>query len=98
MVVFAVIAPAPEDRLDAAVKASFPDNYFVIAPGQYLVADSRATTAEIAERVGASGGGVGKIFITPVPNYAGWHDKDMWEWIAARTSGIAPAPPAARHG
>ncbi len=89
MSVFLVLAPEPEPRLDVAVKASFPDNYFVIAAGQYLVADDKLTTPEISEKLGAPSGGVGRVLIIPVQNYTGWHNKDLWEWIVSRSS-VAP--------
>jgi hypothetical protein len=99
MAVFAIIAPAPEPRLDAAVKAAFPDNHFVIAPGQYLVADSKALTPDISQRIGAPSGNVGLVLVIPVSNYAGWHNKDLWEWIVSRSNGaVPPSALSAKNG
>lgn len=98
MPVFAIIAPAADARLDAAVRAHFPGNYFVITSGQYLVVDDKATTSEITERLEVPGGKVGRALVIPVQNYSGWHAKDLWEWLAARSGGAAPSEPAVKNG
>jgi len=89
MAVFAVIAPTPNERLEAAVKLRFPDRWFVIAPGQYLVSADRAVPTQVMEKLGLTGGGLGRAIILQVTSYTGWHTKDIWDWIAAQT---APPP------
>ena len=83
MALFAIIAPSGSDVLTAAVQRAFPDDYFVIAPGQFAVSVSDGTTQEVAQRVGVKGE-VGHFMVFPLSNWWGWHRKDVWEWLSAR--------------
>jgi hypothetical protein len=91
MAVFAVIAPELDPRLEPAIKEQFPERHYKIAPAQFLVADNRLTTQQVSTKLGASGGSVGRVMIVRFSSYAGWHSKDMWEWIAAQ---LQPSPPS----
>jgi hypothetical protein len=91
MTVFAVIALGVNPRLEAAVKAKFPEgDYYRIAPDQFMVYSPTLTTQQVSEALGAPGGGVGRVMILRVTTYVGWHNKDLWEWIETR---MAPKPP-----
>jgi len=94
MLVFAIIAPAADTRLQAAVEREFPENYFQIAPGQYLVAVETGTTPEVTARINEPAGSSGRFIAVPRTNYGGWHTRDIWEWIASRQA--APASPEKR--
>lgn len=91
MAVFAVIAPELDPRLEEAVKGAFEGRYYKITPTQFLISGHRITTNQVAEKLGGAGGKVGRVLITRLVNYTGWHSRDMWEWIAAQNA--APAPP-----
>jgi hypothetical protein len=96
MPVFAVIAPAFDERLDSAVKQNFSGSniLYEIAPGQYLISAARMTTKQLAEKLGIIGGGVGRVLVLRLGNYTGWHAKDMWEWIESQLSAPPPATTA----
>jgi hypothetical protein len=89
MSVLAVIAPQADDRLAAAIEANFGNgNHFVLGPGQYVVYTPNLTTQQVSQVLGAPGGSVGRVAIFRITNYAGWHVRDLWEWIAGH---LAPA-------
>jgi len=91
MTIFAVIAPQPNEALASAIKERFPNSYYEIAPGQYLVSLPRGTVKQVLDALGLTQGGLGRALILRVSSYNGWHAKDMWEWIAAQST---PPPPA----
>jgi hypothetical protein len=42
------------------------------------------TSRQLSERLGIANGSLGeRILVLPVSGYDGWHDRDMWEWLAA---------------
>ena len=91
MAVFAVIAPEFDTRLKEAVEAKFPgDSHYDIAPGQYLVATRSLTSQQVSKLLEAPGGGIGRVLILRVTNHAGWHARDIWEWISTHLN----PPPA----
>ena len=92
MAVFAAIAPELDPRLEEAVKREFEGRFYKVAPTQFLISSHRITTNQVAEKLGASGGHVGRVLIARLVNYTGWHSRDMSEWIAAQN--VPPAPPA----
>ena len=92
MTVFAIIAPSFNEGLEEAIKGAFPDRWYVIAPGQYLVSADRTTGDQIMGKLGLADGVLGRAVIFRVSSYTGWHAKDMWEWIAAQSA--PPSPPA----
>lgn len=85
MAVFAVIAPELNPKLEEAIKREFlEDRFYKIAPTQFLVSGDRLTTQQVSTKLGAPGGGIGRVMIVRFSSYAGWHSKDMWEWIGAQ--------------
>lgn len=95
MPIFAIIAPAANASLDAAVEEHFKDGrFYKIVDGQYLVSGERLTTATVTDMLGISEGKVGRALVLPVLNYKGWHVRDMWEWIASQSPQLPPAPAA----
>jgi hypothetical protein len=83
MTVFAAIAPEFSQGLEDAVLAKFPDgNHYKVAPGQYLIFAPNVTTQQLSETIGATNGPLGRVMVLRVTNYAGWHARDMWEWIS----------------
>ncbi len=90
MAVFAVIAPSLDPRLEESVKAKFPEgDFYKISPQQFMVFSPTSTTQQISETISAPGGNVGRVLIMRLTTYAGWHTKDLWEWI-----GTHMTPPA----
>lgn len=93
MTVFAVIAPSFNEQLEKAVKDKFPDRWYEIVPGQYLVSVDKMTGGQIMEKLGLAEGSRGRAMILRLGSYTGWHAKDMWEWIADQATPPAPPPP-----
>ena len=85
MTIYAAISDGENDPLGVAIAAQFPDSWFKIAPGQFLISTPKLTTIQVSERLGVPGGSVGRVIILHVSNYTGWHSKDMWEWLTAQT-------------
>ncbi|TXN81960.1 hypothetical protein [Methylobacterium sp. WL8] len=83
MQVFAIIAPKGSEALEQAIKTAFPENFFRITAGQYLVAVAGLTGQEVGAKVGDKGE-VGQILVLPFDKRWGWHRMDMWEWADAR--------------
>lgn len=92
MAVFAVIAPETDPRLDPAVREAFPDSFYRISSSQFLVSATKLTTNQVSEKIGASAGGVGRVLIVRISTYTGWHNKDIWEWLAAQSAPSLPTP------
>jgi hypothetical protein len=95
MSVFAAIAPTADARLEQAVLAKFGnENHYKVADGQFLVYAPNRTSQQVSTDLGAPGGGVGFVMVLRVTNYAGWHSRDMWEWISTRLESQPPVPGA----
>jgi len=86
MTVFAVIAPEADQKLEKAIKDKFAEgDFYEMSPGQFLVYAPGLTTRQASEKMGVTGGVLGsRAMVLRVTTYAGWHSKDMWEWIAAK--------------
>jgi hypothetical protein len=85
MTVFAAIAPEVTGKLDAVVVEKYGDgDRYKIGPGRYLVHAPGQTSQQVSVALGAADGGIGHVLILRVTNYAGWHSRDIWEWISTR--------------
>ncbi|MHB1102590.1 MAG: hypothetical protein ACYC0C_07390 [Devosia sp.] len=87
MKLFLAVGQKP-DIFDPAVELAFPDDSRHLGPGQWLIAVDGLTTKEIADKVGASSGEKGRMFISALGSYWGWHETDLWEWIEARKNKV----------
>jgi hypothetical protein len=93
MTVFAAIAPEVDGKLDAAIVEKYGDgDRYKIGPGRYLVHAPGQTSRQVSVTLGAAAGSIGHVLILQVTNYAGWHSRDIWEWISTRLK-LPPAPP-----
>lgn len=91
MALFALIAPADEPRLDAAVAEHFAQRHYKVAPGQFLVSATRLTTKSVAEKLKVYEGVVGRILIVRVSSYTGFHTRDLWEWLTVQEAPDLPS-------
>ena len=75
------------DRQDlaAAIATRFGENSRKVAPGQWLVS-ANLTPKELSDALDASNGKFGKFIVVLIASYFGWHDKDMWDWLALKRS------------
>lgn len=80
MSIFAIIAPAGDARLTAAIDRVFPGRHLQFSPGQFVVSTTGLTSQQIAQSIGADGS-VGKFVVFSVASHWGFHNKDLWEWL-----------------
>jgi hypothetical protein len=94
MPLYALISPTDNPALEKAVEDKFKDKFFKVAPGQFVVWPDSATTQEVAAQLGIPGNsaGLGIVLVLAVSNYTGWHNRDLWEWLAAQSK-RPPTPP-----
>ncbi len=84
MPIFAVIAPGPSEQLRTSISGHYP-KYLEFSPGQFVLATESVTTQQVAQTIGADGS-KGKFVVFWVAGHWGYHDKTLWEWMAANAS------------
>lgn len=83
---FALLAQNNIERIGAAIKAKYPDEHYILASGQWLLAVPGKTTREISDSLGVTGvePAIGSAIIVSFSNYFGRANPQIWEWITAR--------------
>jgi hypothetical protein len=80
-------------RVEEAIKREFPGENYKIDAGQIIISADGMTTLQVAQKIGVRGAsnqaGFDGIVIFAISNYWGHHNKDMWEWLAARSKDLA---------
>lgn len=92
MTIFAVIA-AEQDvpALENEIRGTFAEgSYYKIAPGQYLVDAPAFTSQALSDTLKLPKLGQ-RVLVMPVYGYAGWHSREMWEWLTTHLSSSRPA-------
>jgi hypothetical protein len=90
MTIFAVIAPGDSPELKASIAEQYSDNYYEVAPGQFLISARKTTTAQVSEKIGLPKGQLGRAMVLHVTNWNGWHSKNVWEWLTAQNKADIP--------
>ena len=86
MAVFAIIAQQNSTALQLAVNEKFTVNYF-LGGAQWLVsAEPTLTPQDVATKLGAEKGALGKVLVVTVSNYWGYHEANLWPWLKANMS------------
>lgn len=86
MATFLILADEPHKGLGNVIASRFPHNHRLISNGQWaVVADM--TAQSLCEHLGASEGQYGKVLVSLLTSYYGWHDKDLWDWLALKKAG-----------
>jgi hypothetical protein len=98
MAVFAVFSPPDEVRIDDAIPDVFPNAFYKVAAGQFLVSVNKMTARQIAEKLGAYSAAVGRVLVVRGDSYAGWHSKNLWEWVTTQTDSSTDPSPEASGG
>ena len=80
MSIFVIVSLTPNPQLSAGIAQAYPDNFFTIAPDQWLVSTD-TLTKEVADKLNITGGGQGSVAVFKIETYSGWHNKSLWEWI-----------------
>lgn len=83
MSVFFVATTEEGTGIDREIEKQFPDDFRKITNTQWLVSD-QATTKEVCDKIGASSGEFGQIIVLRVDAYYGWHNRDLWDWLAIK--------------
>ena len=81
---FLILAWGETEALGQAIEQEYPGNYYVLAPGQWLVSASGTTTREVSDGLGISDGTTGNAIIVSIANYYGRASEQIWEWMASR--------------
>ena len=81
MTTFAVIAQEDNTDLAAAVKRVFPNAFYKIGPGQFVVSSSKFTPQGVTTALGGENGAYGSLIVMVVTAYWGYHDQSLWEWL-----------------
>ena len=87
MGIFLVTATGDQNKVEASVKSTFPDEHYAVPNNTAWFVVFRGTTVELSEKLGLTSGKSGSAVVIPVNNYYGRASKDMWEWLASRMEG-----------
>jgi len=83
MGVFVILSKIPENpKLEAVIQGMFPNNYYELSTGQWLV--SREGTAKtVADEIGITdkSKGLGSAIVLSVTGYWGVYSTDVWDWL-----------------
>lgn len=84
MAIYVIVKVAERRKMEAALKAHFPKDHFILDSGEYLVS-STATTQEVADRLGIlDEKGAGAAVVFRVTTYDGNSDPEVWEWLQSK--------------
>jgi hypothetical protein len=82
---FAVMAQTNPEKVGAALAAHYPNSYFPLFPGQWLLVVPGKTAVEISEELGITNGTAGNaVVITGSGSYYGRGNPGIWEWLKSR--------------
>src|SRR5271169_5914607 len=82
---FAIMAQTSPEKIGAALAAHYPNSYFALFPGQWLLVAPGKTAIEISEELGITNGASGNaVIITGTGSYYGRGNPGVWEWLKSR--------------
>jgi hypothetical protein len=86
MAVFLVLAltDAVAPQLGEKVKALYPTNHLVLAPGRWLVR-SEGVSKTVSDALEITPGKFGHAIVFGVSGYFGWALPTVWEWMGANS-------------
>jgi hypothetical protein len=75
--------------IQTGIEKHFPDNFYAIEKGKWLVATPLVTAKQVSDKIGITNDQdtneiTGLVF--RMAGYFGQADKDIWEWIAAKST------------
>lgn len=89
MTIFAVLLPAPNAKLEAAIKAAFPNDHFMINNTQWLIS-ATSTVVDITAKLGVYNAAapqtqsIGNAIVFATSSYYGRGPTAVWDWIKAK--------------
>ena len=76
---FAILAQSNFDKIDAAIKAKYPNDYLALGPGQWLIVAAGTTTKEMSDALGVTTGESGSaVLIAGTGGYFGRGNPGTW--------------------
>jgi hypothetical protein len=87
MAIFAVLGLDEESTgLEAVIRETFPENYYVLAQDKWLIAASGETSKSVALKLGMIKGSGRRGIVIQVGGYYGLASPDVWEWVRAKST------------
>jgi hypothetical protein len=85
MAIFAVSAPASNDKIAPAIALSFPDQFIKAWQGHWYIS-AVGTAKEVFNKIEANSPDkkTGTVTVVSVSNYWGVANPEVWEWISSR--------------
>lgn len=87
MPVYLAIAATKPKEFEALLKSKIPSHDVYQVDNQtWLISQSSSivTPKELSDFLGVSSGTCGRIFITILGAYYGYHGKDVWDWLSSK--------------
>jgi hypothetical protein len=82
---FAVLGQSNFEKIEAAIKSKYPNDYLLLSPGQWLIVAGGTTTKEISDLLGITSGEVGNaVVLGGTGGYYGRSTPGIWEWLKSR--------------
>ena len=82
MPVFLVLSEEDKPELATAIQEKFKDKWYALKPASQWLLDAEKTTTEVMEELDLGGGEkYGGVAVFLVTNWAGYHNKNLWEWL-----------------
>lgn len=84
MSLFAILLPAENPKLIAAIKEKFPDHYEITSTQWMIFA--KGTAQQISDKLGVSikENPIGSAVILVIAGYWGRAATDLWEWMKVK--------------
>lgn len=88
MTIFVIIQQPDVDpgRLEAAVKTAYPNDYYDLGGGAWIVSDN-STAVDVSSRIGITEGAAGSAVVIEAASYYGRANPAIWSWIKAKWEG-----------
>jgi hypothetical protein len=72
--------------LAKAVQETYPNDHIKAWDGCWIVSDNNLIAKQVSEKIGVTGGSIGKAMVVAIAGYSGWAPKTVWEWLRVRGS------------
>ena len=83
---FVILAGSDPDKVAAVIAEKYPNDFLMVAPGQWLVAGD-GTAQEVSNNLGITDGTNGSGLVLSFQTYFGRSKPQNWEWIADKMGG-----------
>lgn len=84
MAIFAIFRVTDAAALATAVKREFPNDYFDLGNGEWLVSAKSLTAKDVSDKLGITSGQSGNAIVFSMGGYFGRTMSPTWDWIKAK--------------